>query len=1212
MPKSPPCPRCEGATSLRSRKTDGRTFWGCDATDCRGALWQHDEDTAQEIADAREILENPLVSDSPIATKLLTLLDAHPARVLPLVLGRKTPGGAKTVEAILGERAREDAPRKTTKKRVKKKKKKRTATLDPLRHLHLYGPEDALEGPALSMVKIPEGDTCQVSSHLYPHHKLKHSALNPVQSRVFEVYEKDCNVVIAASTSAGKTLSAEILMGDAIDRNGKVIFLSPLRSVSQEKFDEWGSSDHPWREFGVEIITGDYSLTEAKKKALLKANVIVMTSEMLDSKTRRMGKDENIWLQQTMCLVGSSQISLADGTTKTIQEIVEKKLEVEVLAFDHVLDRVVKRRVIGWHKNPLGDRELTEVVCETAKLTCTEDHEVYQRGVGYSAARTLTSSSVVEVLDGGSEGSSVRCKERDCPDRNREVGSDRDVAGGQFDFVGIRGSCFCASASQELPRTKGSRVLEIRDIEATRANTAKGNAESWIQEGRGGGRVLHPVLRRGAKEDQRGALPGEDIYKGSSRRVDAPRGTSGLVHGRRVKTEGCEPGASHTGNGSEDHSRCDRLAVGGVGYRGHPNEGQESEIRCLEAASGIRGEIHGSRAPSCGRGHVYGAQDSFRARDTLLSDVRSQVRGDTEAATHEEEICDLSFGELQEGPRLDDREDQRRQGEAFVYDLTVDGDHNYFAEGILVHNCLVVDEAHLLCMKDRGDALEAGLMRFTRHNPRARIVLLSATMPNVDELGGWLTRLNGKPSRVIQSDWRPTTLDVNYVPYAAVGGWGSYQKNENAKMHAAIDLVQRYPDDKWIVFVHSKKAGNKLLGELKERRESVEFHSADLNRDLRLKLERNFRDGDLRVVIATSTLAYGINMPARRVCVMGVHRGMEKVDPIDVKQMVGRAGRVGLDPRGDAYVLLPDENGRSSKFERLCEEFSEIGLIKSQINTVDTLAFHLCAEVAEGDVSTEAGAIEWHERSLAHHQGLELDAEGKTVSAARVMGDLAKCGILSHDEETNEYEATALGRVSSWLYYSPFDISDWATNFRWISERDKHRDDDCIAWALGKVKTAYYGTWLPKEHNGDMGDLEHRLRNKGIDKLNLPPACLAFSGMLRGVEFRGMASHQRQLSFDAERIAQAVSMIDQYVLKGLGSGYCDLLTMRLKYGCTWTEADLCRLPGVGKARAKKLIREGVTSIRACLDDKESVVRACGQKIAVGVVRGAKEILRKGA
>lgn len=515
---------------------------------------------------------------------------------------------------------------------------------------------------------------------------------------------------------------------------------------------------------------------------------------------------------------------------------------------------------------------------------------------------------------------------------------------------------------------------------------------------------------------------------------------------------------------------------------------------------------------------------------------------------------------------------------------------------LLRMGCLVVDEAHLLTMEDRGDALECGLMRFTVQNPEARIVLLSATMPNVEALGRWLTKLNGKPTVVLVTEWRPTTLTVCYPEYKHIQY--PYSANEQSKFDAAFEILSTYPDDRFLVFVHSKKAGYQLLNQAKKQGYDAEFHSADLERDQRLGLERRFREGNLRVVICTSTLAYGINMPARRVIVVGVHRGMEEVDPIDVKQMVGRAGRLGLDPEGDAYVLVPDRSAIATR-----QRFSTVGPIESCLPADDTVAFHLTAEVAEGEVSTPDQAEKWYSRSFAALTGEPPDDElGSTMDRLSKVGILRQSGL--------SYEATALGRVASWLYFSPFDVADWCSNFRKLIELDKLRDDDALAWALGCVKTSFKRDYIPKEHQDDSQNLSERLRRMGIEHGRLSSLVLATEGCLKNIDYDGLVSQQRGLFHDADRVAQALSMIDKHVLKSLGPRFPRLLALRVQYRVGWDEAALCEIPGIGGKRAQLLSNAGLRSVDEVLKRPDLVRRVLGGKIAERVVRSAKDLVRR--
>ena len=123
------------------------------------------------------------------------------------------------------------------------------------------------------------------------------SELNPPQSEFCVNRFLDANFIISARTSAGKTVIAELA------KNGKLLYLSPLKAISQEKRDDWTSPLHPWSHLNVSITTGDYQLTAARTQEMRDADVIVMTSEMLDSRTRNLESEKNDWLLDISTLV---------------------------------------------------------------------------------------------------------------------------------------------------------------------------------------------------------------------------------------------------------------------------------------------------------------------------------------------------------------------------------------------------------------------------------------------------------------------------------------------------------------------------------------------------------------------------------------------------------------------------------------------------------------------------------------------------------------------------------------------------------------------------------------------------------------------------------------------------------------------------------------------------------------------------------------------
>jgi len=106
---------------------------------------------------------------------------------------------------------------------------------------------------------------------------------------------------------------------------------------------------------------------------------------------------------------------------------------------------------------------------------------------------------------------------------------------------------------------------------------------------------------------------------------------------------------------------------------------------------------------------------------------------------------------------------------------------------------LVVDESHLLTVPGRGDHLEVGLMKFAEINKQSKIVLLSATMPNVEEIAGWVSYgLTKKDTFVLESKFRPVQLNVHYEVYDdKVQGYGATEKE---KVNLALDMEEYYPE----------------------------------------------------------------------------------------------------------------------------------------------------------------------------------------------------------------------------------------------------------------------------------------------------------------------------------------------------------------------------------------------------------------------------------
>ena len=238
---------------------------------------------------------------------------------------------------------------------------------------------------------------------------------------------------------------------------------------------------------------------------------------------------------------------------------------------------------------------------------------------------------------------------------------------------------------------------------------------------------------------------------------------------------------------------------------------------------------------------------------------------------------------------------------------------------------VVIDEVHAL-LGNRGQVLEEVITELLTR--KVEILGLSATLPGAEKLANWF-----KVSLFIESDWRPVPLERDTKPLKAFKEWinpknlGEVRQDERfaLKMLSAIfELAER--GEKVIAFVPKKSIGWKMLEyanlerleiankttpfEVNKEGFEIAFHNADVPKEEREEIEKAFREGELNILIATQTLAYGVNLPADKVLI-GVKAFRPKwerrlviiPDILDILQEEGRAGRFGIKEKGYSYIL---------------------------------------------------------------------------------------------------------------------------------------------------------------------------------------------------------------------------------------------------------------------------------------------------------------------
>ncbi|MFB6666899.1 DEAD/DEAH box helicase [Streptomyces parvus] len=347
--------------------------------------------------------------------------------------------------------------------------------------------------------------------------------------------------------------------------------------------------------------------------------------------------------------------------------------------------------------------------------------------------------------------------------------------------------------------------------------------------------------------------------------------------------------------------------------------------------------------------------------------------------------------------------------------------------------CLVVDEIHLLGDPTRGAVLEALLARVREDSEGTRIVGLSATVANAEEVARWLG------ARLLRTTWRPTRLTWQ-LPLLDPVDETDWAARAAVRTGAAVRIARQVTDDggSVLVFCGSKRRvrstalalaadrGVSTVGVDADDAEAVErlctgagvrLHYRDW--PYKREAEQAFRAREADVLVATSTVAAGVNLPARAVIVSDTTLGMDRVEVSMVQQMFGRAGRIGAGERQGWAFLLTDPAERAHWQARLAAGYT----VRSRL--ADHVADHLLAEAVQQRLSTLEEAESWWAGTFAAYQG--HDSVEPLHEAAKF---LASVGCLRPAAHEDRLEPSALGRLTSRFMVDAVLADDLATALR--------------------------------------------------------------------------------------------------------------------------------------------------------------------------------------
>ena len=574
---------------------------------------------------------------------------------------------------------------------------------------------------------------------------------------------------------------------------------------------------------------------------------------------------------------------------------------------------------------------------------------------------------------------------------------------------------------------------------------------------------------------------------------------------------------------------------------------------------------------------------------------------------------------------------------------------------------LVIDEIHLIHDPSRGPTLEVIISRFKALNPDTQIIALSATIKNAGELADWL---DGK---LITSDWRPVKLKEGvFFKNQIKFNDGSIEKKEGSTKKSLELLVEEsiINGGQTLIFVNNRKSTVSLANKLSDvvkgtlsdnekkgltkilsliKREQVEkmsiaqtllscvekgvaFHNAGLSSIQKRAVEQGFKDRLIKCIVATPTLAAGVNIPARRVIIRDLWRydanfGMIPIPILEYKQQAGRAGRPRYDKEGEAITIAKNSNQLDQIFYNYV--LADTEPIYSKLGSQSALRTHLLSVIATNFVNDEEGIYRFINSTFYAYQS-------DTYAIAEKIDTALKFLVENEfiEQIDNSYISSLFGTRTSALYVDPLSAiqlkkslekscSKEATPISflhaicstpdlrslylrstdaWVEEKAELSRDVLLSdlpssssqeyeWFLSDLKTAFLiEDWI-----------EETPYDKMVSKYNIWPGDIHNTIEIAEWLLHATREFARMYNFSC------VSEINDIIL-------------RVHNGCKHELLNLISLKGIGRIRARVLYNEGfktVNSLRGVPTERIAKIKTIGKAVATSIKNQIGENENKG-
>lgn len=560
---------------------------------------------------------------------------------------------------------------------------------------------------------------------------------------------------------------------------------------------------------------------------------------------------------------------------------------------------------------------------------------------------------------------------------------------------------------------------------------------------------------------------------------------------------------------------------------------------------------------------------------------------------------------------------------------------------------LIVDEFHMIGEYSRGPTIECAITRSRTLNPGMRIIALSATLENMEELSTWLG------SKVVEHDYRPVPLFKEILT--------TEEYNTKNKNDVILRLLKDSMDEQSqaLVFVSTRRftesLANYLAGKIKRmiprekkkvfkevsekildvprRRGSLPtevclklaecaengmaFHHAGLFDKQKEIIEEEFREGNLLMITATPSLMYGVNLPSKNVVIRDYTRwtnqGPQPIPVFDYLQMSGRAGRPGYDKEGYSYLIAKTyAEAEELQYHYI---YGDIEATNSRLlENRDAVYRQIISQIASGMAKKPEDVFKFFQETFSGFQMThsEMNSEYSSFFSAdhvefqikEAMDFLTEHGMIQ--ATPNGLSATEFGMLIAKTNYSV----QTAVRLKEFARADSEPDMAKLVYEICRTPDI-----IPIAFKGRKSrePVRERLNQAGLFVVDVKNEEATAATLLEWMEerseyeienaFNVYAASTRRAAYDASQLVKFHREICQVLGIYTGLDAMETLTARLYYGVK--EELLPLVVGVkrlGRRRARALVEAFGTDLRYVSREELLRIEGIGPKTAENILK----------